>query len=234
MENRLAQLADQTRQHLEKLTTFGFDVMPAKQSTSTEIASGASRPRNDDSEFAKLRVEVLACTRCSELTRTRHTVVFGSGNPNADLVFVGEAPGYYEDQQGLPFVGKAGELLTRMIEAMGLKRSDVFICNVLKCRPPNNRNPAPEEIINCRPYLERQLALIKPKAICAMGNFAAQTLLKSTRSITQLRGETFDLNGIPCVPTFHPAYLLRNPADKKKAWEDLKRVREILGMKPIK
>ena len=231
MNDRIAQLADQARQHLEKLSAFGFEVLPMKQSDMdvTPAEAGVqldSRFRgndksftgplsgNDSKEFSKLRNEVLACTRCSELTRTRHTVVFGSGNPKADLVFVGEAPGYYEDQQGLPFVGKAGELLTRMIEAMGLKRSDVFICNVLKCRPPNNRNPAPEEIINCQPYLERQLALIKPKVICAMGNFAAQTLLKSTRSITQLRGETYDLNAVPCVPTFHPSYLLRNPADK--------------------
>lgn len=224
MENRLVQLADQARQHIEKLAAFGFDGLPR----SDRLAEGGVTQ-----EFADLRSEVLACTRCGELAGTRKTVVFGSGNPNAELVFVGEAPGFYEDQQGLPFVGRAGELLTRMIEAMGLKRQDVFICNVLKCRPPNNRSPLPEEIMNCQPYLERQLDLIKPRAICAMGNFAAQTLLKTPRSISQLRGSLYDFKGIPCVPTFHPAYLLRNPAEKRKAWEDLKRVRELLGMAPL-
>ena len=232
MNERIVQLADQTRQHVEKLTAFGFDSIPSSHTLSREASTGASR--SDDTEFANLRTEVLACKKCDELARGRSTVVFGSGNAHAELVFVGEAPGFHEDQQGLPFVGRAGELLTKMIEAMGLKRQDVFICNVLKCRPPNNRNPFPEEIINCQPYLERQLDLIKPKVICAMGNFAAQTLLKSVKSISQLRGNIYEFKGIPCLPTFHPAYLLRNPADKRKAWEDLKKIRELLGMEPLR
>lgn len=235
MNERIAELADQVRQHIERLSSLGFDGLPSASGSSVcapdvKIESTGAA---DAEQLMKLRTEVLSCRKCDELARGRSTVVFGSGNPSAQLVFVGEAPGFHEDQQGLPFVGRAGELLTKMIEAMGLKRQNVFICNVLKCRPPNNRNPLPEEIMNCQPYLERQLDLIKPKVICAMGNFAAQTLLKSPRSITQLRGNVYEFKGIPCVPTFHPAYLLRNPADKRKAWEDLKRVRELLGMKPL-
>lgn len=176
-----------------------------------------------------LRENVICCTKCEDLVRNRHSVVFGSGNYNARLVFVGEAPGGEEDRQGLPFVGAAGQLLTRMIEAMGLKREEVFIANVLKCRPPGNRPPQPKEIENCEPYLATQLALIQPKVICALGTFAAQTLLKSMLPISGLRGKVFDYQGSALICTFHPAYLLRNPSEKKKAWEDLKRVRSLLN-----
>ncbi len=180
-------------------------------------------------ELLSLRVEVVKCIRCDLLARTRKTVVFGAGNAKAQLVFVGEAPGHDEDVQGLPFVGKAGQLLTKIIEAMGLTRNDVFICNVLKCRPPGNRNPLPEEIMNCEPYLIKQLEIIKPKVICALGNFAAQVLLRTDKSISELRGRFFDYHGMKVLPTFHPAYLLRNPVEKRKVWEDMKLVMKELS-----
>lgn len=179
-------------------------------------------------ELLQLREKVVRCTQCDELVRNRHTVVFGSGNPHAELVFVGEAPGAEEDRQGLPFVGPAGELLTKMIEAIGLKREEIFIANVLKCRPPGNRTPKPQEIENCEPYLVKQLSLVQPKLICALGTFAAQTLLKTDISISNLRGKIHDYQGIPLLCTFHPAYLLRNPGEKKKSWEDLKKLRRLL------
>lgn len=179
-------------------------------------------------ELLQLRENVIHCTRCEELVRNRQSVVFGSGNPQAALVFVGEAPGAEEDRQGLPFVGPAGQLLTKMIEAIGLKREEVFIANVLKCRPPGNRTPQPQEIENCEPYLVRQLSLIQPKLICALGTFAARTLLKTGLPISSLRGQVHDYHSIPLLCTFHPAYLLRNPGEKRKSWEDLKRLRRLL------
>lgn len=179
-------------------------------------------------DWEGLRSVVLPCTKCPELVRNRHTVVFGSGNPQAELMFVGEAPGAEEDRQGLPFVGRAGQLLTKMIEAIQMTRDGVFIANVLKCRPPNNRPPQPAEIANCEPYLRKQLELIRPKIICALGTFAAQTILKTVTPISALRGKIHSYEGIPVICTFHPAYLLRNPAEKKKSWEDLKRIKALL------
>ena len=176
----------------------------------------------------QLRKEVIQCTRCNELVRSRHSVVFGSGNPKARLVFVGEAPGAEEDRQGLPFVGAAGQLLTKMIDAMGLSREEVFIANVLKCRPPGNRTPKPAEIENCSPYLVLQLSLIRPQIICALGTFAAQTLLKTGVPISQLRGRFHDFSGAKVLCTFHPAYLLRNPGEKRKVWEDMKAIKKEL------
>ena len=166
---------------------------------------------------------VLSCKRCP-LHKTRTNVVFGSGNPRAELVFVGEAPGYEEDMQGLPFVGRAGALLTKIIEAMGLKRKDIYIANILKCRPPNNRNPLPNEILACEENIIKQLELIKPKVICTLGKFAAQTLLRSPVAISKLRGNFHSYHGIKVMPTYHPAYLLRNPADKKLVWQDVKKI----------
>lgn len=172
--------------------------------------------------------EVKACTKCP-LHKTRTQTVFGSGNPKAQLVFVGEAPGAEEDRQGLPFVGRAGQLLTDIIvKGMKMKREDVYICNVLKCRPPNNREPNPMEVFHCEPYLLRQLEIIKPKVICALGRVAAQTLLKTTDSIEKLRGKWHNYHGIPLRVTYHPAYLLRNPADKKKAWLDIQEIIKLL------
>lgn len=176
-----------------------------------------------------LRQTILTCTKCSVLAETRKTVVFGSGAANAKLLFVGEAPGHDEDLQGLPFVGRAGQLLTKIIESIGLKREEVFICNVLKCRPPGNRNPMPQEISNCEPYLIQQIGLIKPKIICALGTFAAQTLLKTEQKISFLRGKFHEYQGSKLLCTFHPAYLLRNPEEKRKVWEDMKMIRSELS-----
>lgn len=174
-----------------------------------------------------LKREVLGCTRC-DLCNTRRNVVFGSGSPTARLMFIGEAPGEEEDVQGLPFVGRAGQLLTKMIEAMGFKRQDVYIANILKCRPPNNRSPLPTEILACADNIRRQVELIKPEAICTLGKFASQTLLKTERPISALRGQFSEYNGIKVMPTFHPAYLLRNPGDKRLVWHDMKKVMKEL------
>ena len=167
--------------------------------------------------------KIQGCQRC-KLHSGRTHIVFGAGNPHADLVFVGEGPGYYEDQQGKPFVGKAGELLTRIIEAIGLRREDVYITNIVKCRPPNNRDPEPDEIAMCEPFLLQQLEIIQPKIICALGRCAAQTLLKTTTPISRLRGRFHDYHGIKLMPTYHPAYLLRNPQNKRLVWEDMQMV----------
>jgi uracil-DNA glycosylase family 4 len=173
------------------------------------------------------------CTRC-RLHKQRNKIVFGAGNPRAELVFVGEGPGHDEDLQGLPFVGRAGKLLTQMIEAMGLQREDVYICNVVKCRPPENRKPEEDEVATCSPYLYRQLDAIAPKAIVCLGAVAAQTLLKTADPISRFRGTWFDFRGTKLLPTYHPAYLLRNPAAKGEVWKDLQKVMALLGLKPKK
>ena len=170
------------------------------------------------------------CSRCKLHTLGRRQVVFGVGNPDADLMFVGEAPGADEDIQGIPFVGRAGQLLTRMIEAINLRREDVYIANVIKCRPPGNRNPEPDEIAECQPFLFRQIAAIDPKVIVALGSFAAKTLLRSEDSISRLRGRIYDFQGAKLIPTFHPSFLLRSPDRKRDAWEDLKRARALLAV----
>jgi DNA polymerase len=181
----------------------------------------------------EIRTELGDCKRC-KLCSGRTTIVFGTGNPKAELVFVGEGPGADEDAQGVPFVGKAGQLLTKMIEAMGFSRDDVYICNVVKCRPPGNRNPEPDEIEACEPFLKAQLDAIRPKVIVALGKFAAQTLLRDSTPITRLRGTWKTYQGIPLMPTFHPAYLLRSPNEKKLAWVDLKQVMKMFGKEPGK
>ncbi len=179
-------------------------------------------------ELLAVRRELGDCTRC-KLAGGRTQLVFGVGNPRAELVFVGEGPGEDEDRQGEPFVGRAGQLLTRMIEAMGFTRGDVYIANVVKCRPPGNRNPEPDEIEACEPFLRAQLAAIRPRVIVALGKFAAQTLLRTTTAISRLRGQWHEYEGVKLMPTFHPAYLLRSPEEKKKAWEDLQLVMKELG-----
>ena len=197
----------------------------------------APLPEEDDSTLGPprgaagltlVREELGDCKRC-KLAPSRQNLVYGVGNPDAELVFVGEAPGADEDMQGEPFVGKAGQLLTKMIEAMGYRREDVYICNVLKCRPPGNRNPEPDEVASCEPFLKRQLAAIRPRMIVALGKFAAQCLLRDDTPITRLRGGFRSYEGIPLMPTLHPAYLLRDPSKKKLAWEDLKAVNAALA-----
>ena len=176
-----------------------------------------------------VRARMGECTLC-KLHKGRHTIVFGVGNPEARLMFVGEAPGEDEDLKGEPFVGKAGQLLTKMIEAMGLRREDVYICNTVKCRPPNNRNPEPDELAACEPFLKGQLASVKPEVIVTLGKFAAQALLREQTPITRLRGQWREYEGIPVMPTFHPAYLLRSPQEKTKVWEDLQSVMKKLSL----
>jgi uracil-DNA glycosylase family 4 len=188
----------------------------------------APTPLTGDS-LEQIRADLDGCTRC-KLCTGRKTIVLGEGNPKAELVFVGEGPGEQEDIQGRPFVGKAGQLLDKMIEAMGLSREQVFIANVVKCRPPGNRNPEPDEIASCSPFLHRQLDLIRPKVIVALGKFAAQTLLQTEQRISELRGNFFEYRGVRLMPTFHPAFLLRNPESKREAWSDLQKVAVELGI----
>lgn len=179
--------------------------------------------------LAALRTEIgPQCTRCKLHTLGRRQVVFGVGHPQARLMFVGEAPGEDEDKQGEPFVGRAGQLLTKIIEAIGMTREQVYIANVIKCRPPGNRNPEPDEVDTCEPFLFRQIAIIQPRIVVALGKFAAQSLLRTTEPITRLRGRVFDFRGASLLPTFHPAYLLRNPPAKREVWEDMKKVRDLL------
>src|SRR2546428_3676619 len=183
--------------------------------------------------LAAIREDLGDCVRCKLHGLGRRQIVFGVGNPNADLMFVGEAPGADEDIQGEPFVGRAGQLLTKIIESIGLRREDVYIANVIKCRPPQNRNPEPDEVEKCSPFLFRQIDTVQPKIICALGKFAAQTLLNTATPITQLRGKFFDKFGVKVIPTFHPSYLLRNPAAKREVWEDMKAIRRMLDqLKP--
>jgi uracil-DNA glycosylase len=183
---------------------------------------------NDDT-LLKIRGDLGECTRC-KLHKGRNKIVFGDGNPQAQLVFVGEGPGADEDAQGLPFVGRAGKLLTQMIEAMGLQRKDVYICNVVKCRPPENRAPEPDEVAACSPFLMRQIDSIHPKVIVCLGATAAKTILNTTRGISQFRGEWLDWRGHKLMATYHPAYLLRNPPAKADVWKDLQKVMAELGL----
>jgi len=176
-----------------------------------------------------IREDIGDCTRCKLHTLGRKQIVFGVGNPEADLMFVGEAPGADEDEQGIQFIGRAGQLLTKIIEAIDLKREDVYIANIIKCRPPQNRNPELDEVATCEPFLFRQIEAIKPKIIVALGKYAAQTLLKTDAPISRLRGQLFDYRGATLIPTFHPAYLLRNPSSKREVWEDMKLVRSLLN-----
>ena len=175
-----------------------------------------------------IREDIGDCTRCKLHRMGRRQVVFGVGNPSADLMFVGEAPGGDEDMQGIPFVGRAGQLLTKIIEAIGLQREDVYIANVIKCRPPENRNPEPDEVETCEPFLFRQIDVIKPKVIVALGTFAAKALLKTQDPISRLRGRVYNYRGAKLLPTFHPAFLLRSPERKRDVWEDMKKVRALL------
>ncbi len=189
--------------------------------------------RVPDDTLLKIRSDLGECTRC-KLHRTRHKIVFGDGNPKAELVFVGEGPGHDEDMQGLPFVGRAGKLLTQMIEAMGLQRKDVYICNVVKCRPPENRAPEKDEVAECSPFLLRQIDTIAPKVIVCLGSTAAQTVLETNRGISQFRGQWLEFRGRKLMATYHPAYLLRNPSAKSEVWKDLQKVMAVLGLEAKK
>jgi DNA polymerase len=215
------------------LTTVGvaYPEMPiATKGASATAATdaGPADPVAAELELRGVREWIGDCQRC-KLHSGRKSIVFGQGHPRARLMFVGEAPGADEDEQGLAFVGKAGQLLTRIIEAIGLRREDVFIANTLKCRPPGNRNPEPDEILSCQPFLQKQIAIIRPKVIVGLGKFAGQWLLKTSEPISRIRGRLGDYgDGIKVIPTYHPAYLLRNPGAKKDVWEDMKLAKALL------
>jgi len=207
--------------YLSELTSIGAPRVAAATDGSDESsASGES--------LEAIRAFIGDCQRC-ELSKGRKNIVFGQGNPKAALMFVGEAPGADEDEQGLAFIGRAGQLLTKIIEAIGLTRDDVFIANVIKCRPPQNRNPEPAEITACQPFLERQIEAIRPRVLVGLGKFGGQWLLKTAEPISKIRGRFGDYKGIKVMPTYHPAFLLRNPAAKKEVWEDMKAVRAMLS-----
>jgi DNA polymerase len=184
-----------------------------------------------DDTLEKISADLGECTRC-KLHRGRTNIVFGVGNPHAELMFIGEGPGHDEDIQGLPFVGRAGKLLTQMIQAMGLRREDVYIANVVKCRPPENRAPEKDEVATCMPYLLRQIGAISPKVIVCLGSVAAQALLGTNKGVSRFRGQWLDFRGTKLMPTYHPAYLLRNPHAKPEVWGDLKKVMAFLGLEP--
>lgn len=182
---------------------------------------------NEQAEWDSLRASVEKCFSC-ELHHTRTQVVFGVGNQQADIMFIGEAPGFYEDQKGEPFVGRAGQLLTAMLAAINLTREMVYIANILKCRPENNRDPSPEEVRQCTPFLEKQIELVKPKLLVALGRIASHYLLNTKTSLSQLRGKTYSFSNTPLIVTYHPAYLLRNPQDKSKAFQDLQLIGKMI------
>lgn len=190
----------------------------------SSLFDGEPLPRE---ELTAIRSDLGDCRRC-KLAPMRRNIVFGMGNPTADLMFVGEAPGADEDEQGLPFVGRAGQLLTKIIQAIDMRREDVYICNILKCRPPQNRNPEGDEIAACQPFLFRQIASVRPRVICALGTFGTQTLLGTKEPISRIRGQFIDFHGAKFMATFHPAYLLRNPNEKRKVWEDVQKIRDYL------
>ena len=232
----LVGVAAELLRHLSWLEAAGVRALPPPRLVPTPPAEAPAPPPVDEKGCGSeallgIRRELGDCTRC-KLAPGRTRLVFGVGNPAAELVFVGEGPGADEDREGEPFVGRAGQLLTRMIEAMGFRREQVYIANVVKCRPPGNRNPEPDEIAACEPFLRAQLGAIRPKVIVALGKFAAQTLLNDTTPITRLRGRWAEYQGVRLMPTFHPAYLLRSPEEKKKAWEDLQLVMKELGQTP--
>jgi DNA polymerase len=204
---------------------------PAQSHRISDIENRASGPgpRDAASLLALIKADIGPdCSRCKLHALGRKQVVFGVGNPDADLMFVGEAPGADEDIQGIPFVGRAGQLLTKMIQAINLERDQVYIVNVIKCRPPENRNPEPDEVATCEPFLFQQIDAVRPRVIVALGSFAAKALLRTTDSISRLRGRIYDFRGAKLIPTFHPAFLLRSPERKRDAWEDLKRARALL------
>lgn len=216
-------------QRSEYLSAMGVDVWVRCTPARRTIGMDPARTADNSSVLSSLEASVSRCVRC-ELHQARINTVFGVGNVDADWMLVGEAPGAEEDRQGLPFVGRAGRLLNAMLLAINMERDQVYIANVLKCRPPNNRDPLGVEVKKCEPYLHQQVEQIRPKIIVALGRFAAQSLLKTTRPISKLRGEIFHYadTGIPLVVTYHPAYLLRNPVDKRKAWLDLLLARRLI------
>jgi len=216
------------KSYLEYLKLIGIEALPLFETKAAELLSNHSLHAPSVETLEEIRGELGECHRC-KLHRTRRTLVFGEGSEKAKLMFVGEGPGYDEDVQGRPFVGKAGQLLTKIIQSINLQREEVYITNIIKCRPPQNRNPEPDEIECCNPFLLKQINAIQPQIICALGTFAAQTLLKTDTKISALRGRFYELEGIKVIPTYHPAYLLRNPERKREVWEDMKMISEKIN-----
>ena len=217
----------QWRERADNAVSGSSQTDPVRLKTDATVAGATPAVATESLDEIKIDIGP-ACTRCKLCTLGRSQIVFGVGHAKARLMFVGEAPGEDEDKRGEPFVGRAGQLLTKIIEAIGLSREQVYIANVIKCRPPNNRNPEPDEVAACEPFLFRQIDVIQPSVIVPLGKFAAQCLLRTTDPITRLRGRRFDYRGTTLIPTFHPAYLLRNPSAKREVWEDMKLVRAIL------
>jgi uracil-DNA glycosylase family 4 len=224
----LADLAAHGR-FLGTLSSVGVSWPPAGVEATAGASAVPERPEDPEKGLQAVKDDIGDCRRC-KLWRGRKTIVHGQGNPRAELMFVGEGPGAEEDEQGLAFVGRAGQLLTDIIEkGLRMRRADVWIGNVIKCRAPQNRNPEPDEILACTPFLEAQIRAIRPRVLVGLGKFGAQWLLKTAQPITRLRGQVGEYEGIPVMPTYHPAYLLRNPAGKKDVWEDMKTVLRLLG-----
>lgn len=221
MDENINELLSDLKIYLEYLKGMGIVSLPVSENISGKTA------RSEILTLEEVRKELGDCKRC-KLHRTRRTIVFGEGNEKATLMFIGEGPGYDEDVQGKPFVGRAGQLLTKIIESINRSRDEVYIANIIKCRPPQNRNPEPDEIQSCHPFLMKQIRAIQPKIICALGTFSAQTLLQTDTKITALRGKLYDLEGIKVIPTYHPAFLLRNPERKREVWEDMKKIAELI------
>ena len=229
LRREVAEIAREAGRHLAWLSDAGIGDVPPAVAPSRAPGSYTLTDKGCGSPaLLAVREQVGECTRC-RLAGGRTKLVFGVGNPAAELMFVGEGPGADEDRQGEPFVGRAGQLLTKMIEAMGYRREDVYIANVVKCRPPENRNPEPDEMDACEPFLRAQIAAVRPKVIVALGRIAVQALLRDTSPISRLRGRWFTFEGVRLMPTFHPAYLLRSPDEKRKAWDDLQLVMKELG-----
>ena len=218
----------------ETLEALGKSGVAAAVPSGKVVSARSDGTAASASELASIEARAKACTKCAELSRCRHSVVFGVGSASAEIMFIGEAPGADEDAQGIPFVGRAGQLLTKIVEAMGYRREDVYIANIIKCRPPQNRTPEPDEVANCLPYVLSQIELIQPKVIVALGATALRALLDVHLGITKMRGHWYTFRDIPIMPTFHPAYLLRNPAAKREVWDDMKAVLDKLGRKPAK
>ena len=236
---RLAGVSELKKPIRRRATVEGFVSPPTRGHESPALVSVVSAPApvreyQLDTKAGQLQFladEVAKCARCKDLAESRIQTVFGVGNPDSPLVFLGEAPGADEDKKGEPFVGRAGQLLTDIItKGMKMSREDVYICNILRCRPPGNRNPMPDEAAHCRPFLDRTLEIIKPKFICCLGTIAAKNLLSSEKTIGALRGKVWDYNEIKVVCTYHPAYLLRNPAAKKDTWNDIQLLMREMGM----
>lgn len=224
-ESSLPKTAPNSKREPEKTPKALSDILPPPPAPS--LFEQVDKLKDDT--LLRIREDIGECTRC-KLHQGRNKIVFGDGNPKAELVFIGEGPGADEDRQGLPFVGRAGKLLTQMIEAMGLQRKDAYICNVVKCRPPENRAPEPDEVATCSPYLLRQIDVIQPKVIVCLGAVAARTLLETTKGISQFRGQWLQWRGRKLMATYHPAYLLRNPHAKGEVWKDLQKVMAELGL----